>query len=177
MKALLMLPISVRLIAAVAAATFALFLLVSPSAAHEPTSVTVEPNTAHPGEEITVRGEGFEDSVEVEITLEGVRGMIHLGEATVQDGDFSVNLSVPQDVRPGSYQLRASGEESAGIDFAVLEPTSEAQEPTVHTDEEETVSHNRPPALLSVLGVVLAVGAIIGVLLVRAGSGDTTPRN
>lgn len=58
-----------------------------------------------PGDRVMIEAEGFEGTKSVEIVLKGTRGEIPLGKFMIPGEDFSLKVSMPQDLRPGPYEL------------------------------------------------------------------------
>jgi hypothetical protein len=77
--------------------------------AHGEAMLTVTPSAIGPGEVITVKGEGVEPDETFTITLEGLNFETILGTVTVgDDEDFHEEYSIPADISPGTYQVRAA---------------------------------------------------------------------
>ena len=84
-------------------------------------SVTVQPDQAKTGDTITVKGNGFGSNRIVEIRLVSMAVDILLGSAkTDTEGNFTAQFSLQRDLKPGSYQIRAVGEETATTEIRVL---------------------------------------------------------
>lgn len=119
------------LVLAVAAAVGLLFAWpVIPAYAHGE-SIEATPSEVKPGETVTVTGKEFEAGEEVEMSLEGVRGVVDLGHAEVsEDGSFSEPLTIPSSAAAGSYLLVATtAEDRITVDFAVLKGGEAASSP------------------------------------------------
>ncbi len=58
-----------------------------------------------PGGMMVVEAQGFKGAKSVEVVLKGTRGDIPLGNYKVSGEDFSLNISLPADLRPGPYEL------------------------------------------------------------------------
>ncbi len=156
---------SVRLISIlIALAAVAGFLVWTalPVSAHGE-GLDVSPREAQPGESVTITGTGFPLGEEVEILLEGVRGEVDLGHFDIdENGEFSIELAVPDGVAAGTYQwVAATGDDSVGVDFTVLEGAVEArpaggQELVFERTTSETI----------VIGIIAATLAVVGASLV-----------
>ena len=121
-------------------------------------SVTVEPESAKPGDTITVKGAGLGATKEVEVRLVSTTADIDLGEVeTDADGAFTAQFKLPAGLAPGSYQLRAIGEESATADFRVLVAGGAESQAT---SMEEIPVRDRP--LVQTIGLVALFGVLAG---------------
>jgi hypothetical protein len=93
-------------------AALLVFAAVPPAraAAHGGASVAVSPTAAAPGDQIQVDVKGYENTILVSITLEGVSGSIPLGTVTTDaSGDAMTSVMIPDGVKPGSYSVKAVG--------------------------------------------------------------------
>lgn len=89
--------------------------------AHGGAEVAVAPTSAGPNDSVDITIEGYEPDTLVSITLEGVNGSIPLGTATTDaDGAVSVTLTLPADIEPGTYSLKAAGgDDNESTDLSV----------------------------------------------------------
>lgn len=84
------------------------------------TGVTVQPLTPKPDEVITVKGELLGPKSEVEVRVIGNGMDDDLGEVKAdKEGDFTQEFRLPADLKPGTYQLKATGKESATTQITV----------------------------------------------------------
>jgi len=84
------------------------------------TGVAVSPLTAEPDQTITVKGEVLGPNTEVEVRVVGNGEDVDLGEVqTNAEGDFTQEFRLPADLQPGTYQVRAIGEETATTTITV----------------------------------------------------------
>ena len=82
--------------------------------AHGEKGVTVEPLTARADQVVTVNGELLGPNSEVEVRIIGSGMDERLGEAQAdEEGDFTKEFRLPPDLESGSYQITATGKESA----------------------------------------------------------------
>jgi hypothetical protein len=99
--------------AVLAAAILGVLLMAVPAYAQYPpataeATVAVSRTVVAAGGTITVTGEGFQPGSQVTVSLVGVVQV--LGTTTARaDGTFSVDVTIPRNVRPGRYILRVSG--------------------------------------------------------------------
>lgn len=94
--------------------------------------VTVQPLTPKPGDVITVKGDLLGPNSIVEVRIIGTGVDIDLGEVQAdEEGDFTAQFRVPADLAPGTYQVQATGAESATTEITVVAagPTSSAEMP------------------------------------------------
>ena len=101
------------LLGSVLALTF-VSLLVTPLAAFGasglPATISMNPATAGPGTRVEVVGLDFAAGQDVDLQLTTTTGPIHLATATTEDGGyFRHSVTLPADVAPGFWELRATG--------------------------------------------------------------------
>ena len=145
--------------------------------AHGEPVIAVEPTVVPAGGQITVTGTEMESGEEFIITLEGPAGSIPLGEAAVigegEEGGFTATFTIPSDVVPGSYTVRAATEEgeAAQADLTVTEPSTEAsaapatvQEPT---GEEHLLDRTKTAGENIAIFVAAVVSLVLGFWLIR----------
>jgi hypothetical protein len=130
----------------------------------------------HAGGGIDVTGEDFPEGELVTISLlkDGGESLV-LGTVTAgEDEAFEAVFHVPDDLRPGLYQLGAvSGDESASAQVTVLE-AADGSLPS-SPPAALAVSNDRPTTEAMTLAVVTAGIAALGVLLLWLGR--TRPRH
>lgn len=148
--------------------------------AHGEPVIDVQPDLAPAGGEITVTGTEMEPGEIFVITLESTTSSTPLGEATVtgegEEGGFVARFTLPIDVAPGSYTLRAATEEgeAALSDLTVTAASTEAStDPTrvrEPSGEEHVLDRSKPAG--QVVGVAAAALASLGLglwLVLRRG--------
>jgi len=99
-----------------------LVLALSPALAwaHGEKGVTVKPLTPKPDQVITVEGELLGPNSDVEVRVIGNGMNMSLGEAKAdEEGDFTQEFRLPANLKPGTYQLQATGKESATTQITV----------------------------------------------------------
>jgi len=99
-----------------------LVLALSPGLAwaHGEKGVTVKPLTPKPDQVITVNGELLGPNSEVEVSVIGNGMNMSLGEANAdEEGDFTEEFRLPANLKPGTYQIKATGKESATTQITV----------------------------------------------------------
>lgn len=142
--------------------------------AHGEAVITVSPAAVALGGEVAVTGSDMEAGEVFAITLENALGTVPLGEATATgDGDeagFTIILTIPDDVAPGAYIVRAATEEGEAV-TADLTVTNEAGKALVEVMEAsaEPMQIDRSKPSGQVVGIVLValVSAGLGIWLVR----------
>lgn len=82
--------------------------------------VTVSPLTPKADQTITVNGELLGPNSRVEVRIIGSGVDESLGQAKANaEGDFTREFRLPPDLKPGSYQIQATGKESATTQITV----------------------------------------------------------
>ena len=145
--------------------------------AHGEPVLRVEPPVAASGGSITVTGTEMEPGEVFSLVLEGAATSVSLGQVTVEgDGDeggFEVIVSLPIDLAPGSYSVRASTEEgeTAVADLTVTASAAEADPGPAMVEEPSGEPHllDRTKSAGQVAGIAAAAAAsaILGVWLIR----------
>lgn len=95
-----------------------MWLLAVPSAASGlPASITISPETAEPGDLVQVAGLDFPAGETIQLQLTTTAGAVHLGTASTADGGyFRQAVTLPTDVAPGFWELRATAPDgSVGV--------------------------------------------------------------
>jgi hypothetical protein len=84
-------------------------------------TVTADPTSGGPGVTVSVKGEQLGGNREIPVVLIGMGKEIQLGSAmSTPQGAIDAQFSLPGDLLPGSYALRAKGKEDADTDFTVM---------------------------------------------------------
>ena len=132
-------------------------------------SVSVDPASARPGDTITIVGKELGGNRDVGIVLMGMGKEVVLGttKATPQ-GEISAQMTLPAELAPGSYQLRAKGKEDADADLAIMPamPSSMSMSSTVTSAAPPAAPEFAPrdrslietAALVALFGVLAGVG-------------------
>jgi hypothetical protein len=132
--------------------------------AHGEKGVTVKPLTARADQIVTVNGELLGPDSEVEVRIIGSGMDERLGEAQAsEEGDFTKEFRLPPDLEPGSYQIRATGKESATTQITVTggpAGTGKGEEPGAMAEEPQIERRPLGQAILLVgfFGVLAAAG-------------------
>lgn len=114
------------------------------------TGVSVQPLTPKPGEVITVKGDLLGENSRVEVRLIGAGVDLDLGEVQADgEGDFTAQFRVPDDLKPGNYQVKAIGAKTATTAITVVGGASA-----------ESASMEQPAPVLRVRSLPESVGLI-----------------
>ena len=146
--------------------------------AHGEPVITIDPTVAAAGSQITVTGAEVELGEVFAITLEGIGGLIPLGEATVtgegEDGAFTATFTLPTDLAPGSYTVRAVTEagEAATTDLTVTATANNASAgPAMVMDEASgelhAIDRSKPVSQIIAVAAAIALSAVAGFVLIR----------
>lgn len=132
-----------------------------------PASITMRPASAGPGSAVEVVGLDFPAEQAVEIQLTTTAGPVHLATAMTEAGGyFRQRVTMPRDVEPGFWELRATatnGVAAAQI-FEASAPAAVAAPDVaaVSTSEDPVPAGNNSGANLLVMFVLLfTFGAIV----------------
>ena len=133
--------------------------------------VAVEPLSPKPGEAITVKGEMLGPNSTVEVRVLGSGIDLGLGEAKADDeGDFTAQFTLPADLVPGAYELRATGAESATTQMRVA-----AAGGTMNPGAPAAEIQTRERPLAEKAGLVALFGVLAGLGLFLARTPTSTP--
>jgi hypothetical protein len=126
------------------------------------TGVTVQPLTPKPDEVITVKGELLGPKSEVKVMLTGNGMDKDLGGVKANaEGDFTEKFRLPADLKPGTYQLKATGKKSATTQITVSgAPSGGSEKASSGAMGQEPVIKTRP------LGQSIGLVALFGVLAI-----------
>ena len=150
-----------------------LALAVGPALADGVKGVTVSPLSPQPDETITVNGDLLGPNSEVEVRVIGNGVDEDLGEVKADDeGDFTQEFRLSADLKPGTYQLTATGKESATTQITVSgTPGGAGSGEGGGAMGTEPVIETRPTGqsigLVALFGVLAAMGLFFAYLPVR----------
>ena len=160
----------------VAASVLALYP-VGVALAHGEPIIRVDPAIASAGGSITITGTEMEPGEVFDLVLEGAATSVSLGRTTAEgegeEGGFVVTLTLPGDLAPGSYRLRASTEEgeSAVADLTVTAAAIEADPGPAMVQEASREPHvldrSKPAGHVAGVAALAAASAVLGVWLIR----------
>lgn len=101
------------LLPSVLAMTFVTLLalpITAAAASGLPATITMQPAAAGPGAQVELVGIDFPSGQGVDLQLTTVAGSVHLATATTEAGGyFRQKVTLPADVAPGYWELRATG--------------------------------------------------------------------
>ncbi len=160
-----------------------LFVIIAGSSrialAHGNPVIAVNPAIVAAGGKITVTGTEMEANEVFSITLEGMSGSTRLGDATAvkaeneEDGGFVTIFTIPSDITPGSYTLKASPEDgdAATTDLAITAPSDQASSGPATMQEPSSAPHllnrSKPTTEEIGIGIVAIASALLGLWLIR----------
>lgn len=144
-----------------------LLLAAAPALAQYPpdvtTTVAVSDTTVVPGETITVTGEGFAPGTRVTITLDDTQ--VLAVAAVRDDGRFSAQVTIPEDIAPGVHKITAAGVDAEGqprgfdIFITVVAPAVAAPAPALVTTGLELTTGSALALALLTLGAAALYAA------------------
>lgn len=134
--------------------------------------VTVSPLAPAPDETITVDGELLGPNSEVEVLVIGNGKTVDLGEVQAnEEGDFTQEFRLPADLEPGTYEVEATGDESATTQLTVSGAAGGSE--GAGAEGAEPVIETRPLGQSILLVAVFGVLAAGGLVLARSGTRGT----
>ena len=131
--------------------------------AHGERGVTVKPLTPKPDQVITVGGELLGPKSEVDVRVIGGGMNMSLGEVKAdEEGDFTEKFRLPANLKPGTYQIKATGKESATTQITVSGAPAGGSEADSKAGGKAPVIERRPlgqsAGLVALFGVLAALG-------------------
>ena len=154
---------------AVLALTFATLLalpIAASGASGLPATITMQPSAAGPGAEVQIVGIDFPGSQTVELRLTTTAGPVQLATATTEAGGyFRQQVTLPTDVAPGFWELRATGSDgTVAAHLFEARPAVAAQAAVEQSATAASPAGSGPSGanLLVVLVLLLLVGGIGG---------------
>ena len=111
--------------------------------------VTVSPASVLPGGQVTVEAHGFDAGEDVEMTLNPTLATIQADD----QGAFTAQVTIPEDIEPGDYDLTVSGLSSGNTGSVVLTVLNPA------TDDLETPVNDPVTSSGNVTGELAKTGA------------------
>lgn len=147
--------------------------------AHGQPVIAVNLEIVAAGGKITVTGTEMEVNEVFTITLEGMTGSTMLGEATAvktgdqEDGGFEANFTIPSNITPGSYSIKASTEDGgvSTADLTITAPSDQASAGPETMQEPSSAPHildrSKPLAEEIGIGILALASALFGLWLIR----------
>ena len=132
--------------------------------------IEVEPSSVTAGDTVVLAGSGLEPDSDRVLVLAGEGLTVEFGTVkTDAEGMFSKELTIPNHLPSGNYELRAIGDETLTTPLAVTAAAGAAASPSTNEAKETVVSRERSRFDLAViLGFVVLAAIAGGVLVVRA---------
>jgi len=157
-----------------------LLVNVSPAGAHPEATLESDRSTVAAGGSIALHGSEFGGVGTYALSLQGVLNEYALGEATSDgEGRFQLTITVPVDVRPGSYQvvaLASDGDVAARLDLLVSAAAAMPMDADEHADmggaampaqaataEEIQIERDRSGIEWAAIGLVIGVAGGLGI--------------
>lgn len=136
--------------------------------AHEGEELAVEPSSVTAGDTVVLAGSGLEPDNDRVLVLAGGHLVIEFGTVrTDAEGMFQKELTIPNHLPTGTYELRAIGDETLTAPLAVTAIAGGAEASPATNDATQTVvARQRTPIELALLLALVALAAVAGGLLV-----------
>lgn len=155
---------------ALAALAALLAALAAPVLAHEggaESGVAVEPTDVTAGNTVIFTGTGLEASTDRTLVLVGGNLSIQLGTVTTTaDGTFEQEITIPNYLPSGQYQLQAIGDETLSADVNVTAAPGGAASSAAPAAGETLTPRPHSAGELVMLGLLVLLIAALGVWLV-----------
>jgi hypothetical protein len=128
--------------------------------------IVVEPASVTAGDIVVLAGSGLEPDNDRVLVLAGEDLIVEFGTVrTDAEGMFSKELTIPNHLPSGNYELRAIGDETVSTPLAVAAAAGGAAPPP--GDAQETiVPRERTPIELALILALVAIAGLLGGLLV-----------
>ncbi len=169
-----------RALSAFLAIALALLIGATAAQAHGNPVLKVDPVMVAVGATISCDGSQMEPDLEFTITLERAGKSITLGKATAKkdkpddaEAMFSQTFTIPSDLKPGSYQVRATSPDgdTATADLSVTEATSAAAtgpaQLVMASGELHVLDRSKPLVQTAALAAIAGVLAVLGIWMAR----------
>lgn len=139
--------------------------------AHEGTgkeTLEAEPSSITAGDSVVLAGGGLEPDSDRVLVLAGLGLTVEFGTVrTDAEGMFSKELTIPNHLPSGTYELRAIGDETLTTPLAVTAAAGAAQaSPAANDATEMVVARQRTPIELGLIIGLVAVASLLGAWLV-----------
>ena len=130
--------------------------------------IEVEPSSVTAGDTVVLAGTGLEPDSDRVLVLAGADLTVEFGTVkTDAEGMFSKELTIPNHLPSGTYELRAIGDETLTAPLAVTAAEGAAQASSAPNAASETVvARQRSPLELGIILGFIAVAAALGGWLV-----------
>ncbi len=131
-------------------------------------NLEVEPISVTAGGTVILAGSGLEADSDRVLVLAGEGLTVEFGTVkTDAEGMFSAELTIPNHLPSGNFELRAIGDETLTTNLAVTMAAGAAGVSSTTNDPTEVVvARQRTPAELAPLGVLVVIAVLLGGWLV-----------
>lgn len=152
----------------VLALTFVALLVIpfsAQAASGLPATITMKPEAAGPGAQVEVVGLDFPAGQGIELQLTTTAGVVPLATTTAEEGGyFRQLLTLPADVAPGFWELRATGSNGAVavhiFEAGAVTPAAAAAVATASAGVADPGSSSAGVNMLVLLVLLLLIGGI-----------------
>jgi hypothetical protein len=143
---------------------------VATAMAHEGTGqeeIVVEPVSVTAGDSVILAGSGLEPDSDRVLVLAGQDLVVEFGTIRIDaDGMFSKELTIPNHLPSGTYELRAIGDETITTPLAVTAVAGGAEASPPADDATQTVvARERTPFEVALILALVALAAVAGGVL------------
>jgi hypothetical protein len=130
--------------------------------------LAVEPSSVTAGDTVVLAGSGLEPNNDRVLILAGGHLVIEFGTVrTDAEGMFSKELTIPNHLPSGNYELRAIGDETLTAPLAVTAAAgATGASPAANDVNETVVARQRSPLELGIIFGLVVVAAAAGAWLV-----------
>ena len=129
--------------------------------------IEVEPSAVTAGETVVLAGSGLEVESDRVLVLAGEGLTVEFGTVkTDAEGMFSKELTIPNHLPSGTYELQAIGDETLTTPLAVTAAAGAAVSSTTNDATEVVVARQRTPAELAPIAVLVVIAVLLGGWLV-----------
>ncbi len=130
-------------------------------------SIQVEPASVTAGDTVVLAGTGLEADSDRVLVLAGEGLTVEFGTVkTDAEGMFSKELTIPNHLPSGTYELRAIGDETLTTPLAVTAAAGAAAVSSTNNAAEDVVARQRTPAELAPIAVLVVIAVLLGGWLV-----------
>lgn len=130
--------------------------------------IVVEPADVTAGDTVVLAGSGLEPEDDRVLILAGPDLVVEFGTVpTDAEGMFSKELTIPNHLPSGTYELRAIGDETLTTPLAITAVAGGAEAAPAAGDATQTVvARDRTPVELGLILALVALAVLVGGLLV-----------
>jgi len=130
-------------------------------------TLEVEPSSVTAGDTVVLAGSGLEPDNDRVLVLAGGQLVIEFGTVrTDAEGTFSRELTIPDHLPSGTYELRAIGDEILTVSLGVTAVAAGEEVPPPNEAQEAIIPRERSAVELGVILGLMALTAAAGAFLV-----------